>query len=271
MTVELFEILKAFVLGIVQGITEWLPISSTGHLILIEDIFNFKLSQEFVNTFFVLIQLGSIIAVIVLFFNKLNPFKADKKELNDTINLWFKIAVASIPTGIVGFLFEDQIDHLLYNSITVGLMLILYGIIFIFIDENNRKSKISDLSQITFKIALFIGLFQMLALIPGTSRSGATIIGALLLGTSRYVASEFSFFLAIPAMVVASAYKLIKAGFDFTNLEIIVLLVGTMTAFVVSMWAIKFLLDYIKKHDFKVFGYYRIVLGIIVLLFYLFV
>lgn len=268
---EIFEIIKAFILGIVQGITEWLPISSTGHLIIIEDLFKFNLSESFVNTFFVLIQLGSIMAVVVLFFNKLSPFKRDEKERAQTISLWFKIAVATIPAGVIGFLFEEQIDELLYNPITVAVMLIVYGIIFIILENRSIKPKTKELSQISYKLALGIGIFQMLALVPGTSRSGATIIGAVLLGTSRYIASEFSFFLAIPTMLGASAYKLLKVGFTFTSLEFMVLLVGTVTAFVVSLWAIKFLLDYIKNHDFKVFGYYRIILGLIVLLFYLFV
>lgn len=266
---EIFEIIKAFILGIVQGITEWLPISSTGHLIVIEDFLKFNLSEAFVNVFFVVIQLGSIIAVIVMFFKKLNPIKADKKERSDTINLWFKIAVATIPAGLIGFLFEEQIDKWLYNPITVAAMLIIYGVIFIVLEKRNRASKTNDLKDITYKLALGIGIFQMLALIPGTSRSGATIVGAVLLGSSRYVASEFSFFLAIPTMLGASAYKLLKVGIAFSSLEWMVLLVGSVTAFVVSLWAIKFLLDYIKKHDFKVFGYYRIALGIIVLLFYL--
>jgi undecaprenyl-diphosphatase len=268
---NLFEIIKAFILGIVQGITEWLPISSTGHLIIIEDLFKFNLSQTFVNTFFVVIQLGSIIAVVVLFFNKLNPFKRDVKERNETINLWFKIAIATIPAGIAGFLFEEQIDKLLYNPITVAIMLIIYGIIFIILENKNKEPKTNNLFQISYKLALGIGLFQMLALIPGTSRSGATIIGAILLGTSRYVASEFSFFLAIPTMLGASAYKLLKVGLSFSTLEVMVLIVGSVTAFVVSLWVIRFLLNYVKKHDFKVFGYYRIVLGLLVLLFHWFI
>ncbi|MDD2202845.1 MAG: undecaprenyl-diphosphate phosphatase [Bacilli bacterium] len=268
---EIFEIIKAFILGVVQGITEWLPISSTGHLIIIEDIFKFNLSDSFVNTFFVLIQLGSIIAVVVLFFKKLNPFKREEKERNDTINLWLKIAVATIPAGIAGFLFEEQIDTLLYNSVTVAIMLIFYGVIFILLESKNKKPLTTELPQISFKLALGIGLFQMLALVPGTSRSGATIIGAVFLGTSRYIASEFSFFLAIPTMLGASFYKLMKSGFVFSSLEIMVLVVGSITAFVVSLWAIKFLLDYIKNHDFKVFGYYRIILGLLVLFFYFFI
>lgn len=267
---DIFEIIKAVILGIVQGITEWLPISSTGHLILVEDMLKFQLSSTFISTFFVVIQLGSILAVVVLFFNKLNPIKKDKTERNKTVNLWFKIALATIPAGIVGFLFEDQIDKVLYNPFTVALMLIIYGIIFLILEKNNKKPKTNDLGEVTYKLALGIGLFQMLALIPGTSRSGATIIGAVFLGTSRYVASEFSFFLAIPIMLGASAYKLLKLGVAFSNFEWFILLVGSVTAFVVSLWAIKFLLDYIRKHDFKVFGYYRIVLGIIVLLFTIF-
>jgi undecaprenyl-diphosphatase len=263
---DLFEIIKAFILGIVQGITEWLPISSTGHLILVENIFKFNLSEEFVNTFFVVIQLGSILAVVALYFKKLNPFKREVKERNATINLWFKIAAATIPAGIIGFLFEDQIDKLLYNPLTVSLTLIIYGIIFIVLEKKVIKPDVTDLSHITYKLALGIGFFQMLALIPGTSRSGATIIGAIFLGTSRFVASEFSFFLAIPTMLGASAYKLLKVGLSFSSLEIMVLLVGSVTAFVVSMMAIKFLLNYIRKHDFKAFGYYRIVLGLLVLL-----
>jgi undecaprenyl-diphosphatase len=266
-----FEILKAFVLGVVQGITEWLPISSTGHLILVEKIFQFNLSEAFVNTFFVVIQLGSILAVLVLFFPKLNPIKRDREERNKIINLWLKIAVASIPAGLVGVLFADEIDELLYNPFVVALMLIIYGIIFIVLEKGHRKPNVDDLSKISFKLALGIGFFQMLALIPGTSRSGATIVGAVFLGTSRYIASEFSFFLAVPIMFAASGFKLLEMGLNFSNLELMVLLVGFMTAFVVSMWAINFLLDYIKKYDFKIFGYYRIILGIIVLLVYLFI
>jgi undecaprenyl-diphosphatase len=266
-----FEILKAFVLGVVQGITEWLPISSTGHLILVEKIFQFNLSEAFVNTFFVVIQLGSILAVLVLFFPKLNPIKRDREERNKIINLWLKIAVASIPAGLVGVLFADEIDELLYNPFVVALMLIIYGIIFIVLEKGHRKPNVDDLSKISFKLALGIGFFQMLALIPGTSRSGSTIVGAVFLGTSRYIASEFSFFLAVPIMFAASGFKLLEMGLNFSSLELMVLLVGFMTAFVVSMWAINFLLDYIKKYDFKIFGYYRIILGIIVLLVYLFI
>ena len=266
---DFIEIIKGFFLGIIQGITEWLPISSTGHLILFEDLLKFNLTEEFINTFFVVIQFGSIMAVVVLFFNKLNPFKKDKEERYSTISLWLKIAVATIPAGIIGFLFEEKIDTLLYNSLTVALMLILYGIIFIVLESRKKTPKIEDLSKISFKLALGIGLFQTLALIPGTSRSGATIVGAVFLGTSRYVASEFSFFLAIPIMFAASAYKMLKIGLSFTSLEIAVLVAGSLAAFFMSLWAIKFLLDYVKKHDFKLFGYYRIIVGLLVLLLYL--
>lgn len=266
---DILEIIKAIILGVVQGVTEWLPISSTGHLILFEDMLKFNLSESFVNVFLVVIQLGSIIAVIVLFFKKLNPIKANKQERNEIINLWFKIAVATIPAGLIGFLFEEQIDKWLYNPVTVAVMLIIYGIIFIILESLNKKPKTNDLKEITYRLALGIGTFQMLALIPGTSRSGATIVGAIILGTARYTASEFSFFLAIPTMLGASAYKLFKYGFNFNGFEWMILLVGSITAFIVSLWVIRFLLEYIKKHDFKVFGYYRIILGIIVLTLFL--
>ncbi|MDD3048852.1 MAG: undecaprenyl-diphosphate phosphatase [Bacilli bacterium] len=264
----IYEIIKAIILGIVQGITEWLPISSTGHLILFEDLLKLSFSESFISMFTTVIQLGSIMAVVVLFFNKLNPFspKKNKEEKKSTINLWLKIIVAIIPIGIIGTLFEDKIDALLYNAITVAIMLIIYGIIFLIIEKKNIKPTITDLAKISFKAALLIGLFQTLALIPGTSRSGATIVGALLLGTSRYVAAEFSFFLAIPTMLGASFIKLLKFGFNYTSLELIVLITGSVVAFLVSLFAIKFLLNYIKNHDFKPFGYYRIILGIIILL-----
>lgn len=266
---DFLEILKAFFLGIVQGVTEWLPISSTGHMIIIESIFKFNLSKTFVDTFFVLVQLGSIFAVIILFFNKLSPFKKDKQERNSIIMLWLKIAVATIPVVIVGFLFSDKIDSILYKPLPVAIMLIFYGLIFLIMEKIKKEPKINSMPEISFKLAFAMGIFQMLALVPGTSRSGATIIGAVFLGASRYVAAEFSFFLAIPSMVGASAYKLLKLGFAFNSLEIVVLLVGMITAFVVSLFVIKFLLGYIKKHDFKVFGYYRIILGLIIILFYL--
>lgn len=267
------EILKSIILGIVQGITEWLPVSSTGHLILFEELIKFKLSESFVSTFFVVTQLGSILAVIVLFFKKLNPIDPGKTQIQkkETISLWTKIIVATVPAGILGFLFDDFIEKTLYNPTTVSLTLIFYGVIFIIVERQNRKSKINDFTQLSYSTAVFIGLFQILALIPGTSRSGATIIGAVLLGTSRYIAAEFSFFLAIPIMIAASGYKLIKSGFDFTGIEWLALGVGAFVAFIVSIFAIKFLMDYIKKHDFKVFGYYRIVLGMLVLIYFYFI
>lgn len=271
---ELIEIIKSIILGIVQGITEWLPISSTGHLILAEEFIKLKLSASFLNTFFVVIQFGSILAVIVLFFSKLNPFDSSRArvERQETISLWFKIVVATVPAGIVGLLFDEIIGELLYNPTTVSLTLIIFGIAFIIVENRNKKEKIRAFNQLSYATALGIGLFQVLALIPGTSRSGATIIGAILLGTSRSIAAEFSFFLAIPIMIGASGVKLVKTGMAFTELEWIVLFTGSFVAFIVSIFAIKFLMSYIKKHDFKIFGYYRIVLGIVVLsYFYLFI
>jgi undecaprenyl-diphosphatase len=264
---EFIEILKAIILGVVQGITEWLPVSSTGHLILVEEFIKFKLSQSFVSTFFVVIQFGSIIAVIVLFFKKLNPLDSGKSEYEKkkTVSLWTKIIAASVPAGVVGFLFDDIIEKAMYNPTTVSLMLIGYGILFIVVESWNNKSRINDFTELSYAKAVCIGLFQMLALIPGTSRSGATIIGAVLLGTSRYIAAEFSFFLAVPVMLGASGYKLLKSGFVFNGVEWLALGTGSFVAFIVSLFAIKFLMDYIKKHDFKIFGYYRIVLGILVL------
>ncbi len=270
---ELAEIFKAIILGIVQGITEWLPVSSTGHLILVEEFIKFNLSQAFVSTFFVVIQFGSILAVIVLFFRKLNPLDSKKNsyQKRETFILWFKIAVASIPAGVIGFLFDDIIEEALYNPITVSLMLVVYGVLFILIENRHRRPRINELSQLSYITAFGIGLFQTLALIPGTSRSGATILGAVLIGTSRYIAAEFSFFLAIPVMIGASGYKLLKTGTDFSSIEWITLGIGSLVAFVVSLFAIKFLMDYIKKHDFKIFGYYRIALGILVLLYFSFI
>ena len=266
----MIEILKAVLLGIVQGITEWLPVSSTGHMILVDEFVKLNFSPTFISTFLVVIQFGSILAVLLIFFKKLNPFDSSKNkvEKKETLSLWAKVIVAVIPSGIIGILFEEDIDRLFFNSTTVALALIIYGVIMIVIENRNKKPAISDFSQVSFKLALGIGLFQCLALIPGTSRSGSTIIGATLLGASRYVAAEFSFFLAIPTMLGASLLKLLKAGFVFSGFEWLVLGVGSVVAFVVSVIVIKFFMDYIKKHDFKAFGYYRIVLGIIVLLYF---
>lgn len=275
--IEFIEILKVIFLGIVEGITEWLPISSTGHMILVDAFIKMNISEEFKEFFLVVIQLGAILAVVVLYFKKLFPFelkKIDGKNKivsnKDTWILWGKVLVACVPAGIIGLLFDDLLDKYLYNPLTVALMLIIYGILFIIVENRNKgkESKINSLKEITFKTALIIGVFQVLALIPGTSRSGATILGAILIGTSRNIAAEFTFFLAIPVMVGASLYKLLKfvmSGAIIAANEYIILAVGMITAFIVSILAIKFLMNYIKKNDFKSFGIYRIVLGILVL------
>ncbi|MFV0479455.1 MAG: undecaprenyl-diphosphate phosphatase [Anaerorhabdus sp.] len=269
---ELIEIVKALILGIVQGITEWLPISSTGHMILINDLFPMQVysditkNKEFVDMFLVVIQLGSILAVLLLYFNKLNPFKSNKKEQKETIKLWTKVLVAAVPAAIMGLLFDDWIDSVLYNSLTVAAMLILYGIGFLWVESRNNKVTTKTLGQLSYKMALMIGVFQILALIPGTSRSGATILGAVLLGCQRSVAAEFSFFLAIPMMFGASLIKLLKMKIALDGTGLLILLVGMITAFVVSIIAIKELMNYIRKKDFKIFGWYRIVLGVLILL-----
>ena len=274
----MIEILKAILFGIVEGITEWLPISSTGHMILLDEFINLNVSDNFYKLFEVIIQLGAILAVVVLYFNSIWPIKKNKKNKlvfdNKTLNLWGKILVACLPAAVIGLLLDDWLDEHLYNSIVVSLALIIYGVIFIVIESKNIGSrKTKKIEKITYKQSLLIGIFQLLALIPGTSRSGSTIIGGLLIGLERSVAAEFTFFLAIPVMAGASLLKLakyiLKVGFVFSGLEIAILLVATITAFVVSILVIKFLMYYIRKHDFKVFGYYRIVLGIIVLLYFL--
>lgn len=276
---EFIEILKVIILGIVEGITEWLPVSSTGHMILVDEFIKMDVSLAFKEMFFVVIQLGAIMAVVVIYWKKLFPFQkvqiADGKpriELNrDTMSLWFKVLIASLPAAIIGLPFDDKIDELFYNYQTVAVTLILYGIFFILVEYRNKNKRpiINYLSDLTYSTAVIIGIFQILALIPGTSRSGATIVGAMLIGVSRTVAAEFTFFLAIPVMFGASLLKLLKFGLVFTGSEIIVLTVGMVTAFVVSVLAIKFLMGYIKKHDFKVFGYYRIVLGLIVIAYFM--
>lgn len=268
----LIEFLKAILLGLVEGITEWLPVSSTGHLILLDEFIRLDQSDSFKEMFFVVIQLSAILAVVILYWKKLNPFSFHGRLTadRDTLILWSKILVSCIPAAIIGLLFDDQIDALFYNGQTVAATLILYGILFILVEKRNRnKTAITtDLKQVTYRIALIIGLFQLLALIPGTSRSGATIIGAMLIGTSRTVAAEFTFFLAIPVMFGASLVKLMKFGLDFTSSEIMILAVGMLISFVASILAIKFLMGYIKKHDFKVFGWYRIALGLVVALYF---
>ena len=274
---EFLEIIKAIILGIVEGITEWLPISSTGHMILVDEFLKLNVSEEFMEMFLVVIQLGAIFAVILLYWKKIFPFKFDNgiKIEKDTLIMWVKIVVACIPAAIVGLLFDDQLNALFYNPTTVAIMLIIFGILFIIIENYNKgkNPKINSLAEITYTVAIMIGLFQLIAAVfPGTSRSGATIVGALLIGVSRTVAAEFTFFLAIPVMFGASALKLVKfgiqTGFVMTGNELAILLVGSIVAFIVSILAIKFLMSYIKNNDFKVFGWYRIILGIIVLLYF---
>ena len=268
---EIIELLKVIFLGIVEGITEWLPISSTGHMILVDEFIKLKISIEFKEFFFVVIQLGAIMAVVFVFWKKLFPFNFSNNGngfiITSKFVLWMKIIVACLPAGIIGILFDDWFDKYFYNWQVVALMLIVYGVLFIVVENRNKnkKPKITSLEDLDFKTALMIGLIQVLAIIPGTSRSGATIIGAMLIGVSRYAATEFTFYLAIPVMFGASLVKLVKFGFDFTSNEILILLIGLVTAFLVSILAIKFLLGYIKKKDFKVFGYYRIALGILVI------
>ena len=270
---NVIEWLKVLLLGIVEGITEWLPISSTGHMILVNEFIHLNVSDAFMEMFLVVIQLGAILAVVVLYFGKLWPFTTPSKGWikKDTWSLWFKVLVAVLPAAIIGLPFDDKIDKLFYNYQTVAFTLILYGVLFIIIENYNkgRKPRVKSFKQLSYPMAVFIGVFQVLALIPGTSRSGATILGATLLGASRYVAAEFSFFLAIPVMFGASLLKLVKFGFHFTGTEAAILIVGMVTAFVVSVLAIKFLMGYIKKNDFKAFGYYRIVLGALVIVYFL--
>lgn len=271
----MIEFLKAVLFGIVEGITEWLPISSTGHMILLNEFVTLNVSEEFWEMFLVVIQLGAILAVVILFWNKIFPFNLkDKKKpfvKMDIMQMWFKIVVACIPAAVVGILFDDLLDKYLYNYVTVSLALIIFGIAFLIIEEKNKgkKAQICSLKDITWTTAALIGVFQLIAAIfPGTSRSGATIIGALLIGVSRTVAAEFTFFLAIPVMLGASLLKIVKFGFGFTAAEAGILLTGMIVAFLVSVFVIRFLMGYIKKHDFKVFGWYRIILGAFVLLYF---
>ena len=269
----MLEILKAILFGIVEGITEWLPVSSTGHMIILDEFVKLNCTPEFLEMFLVVIQLGAILAVILLFWNKIFPFQFKDKSKQviemDKIMLWLKIVVACIPAGMVVVLGLDEIcEEKFYHAVPVAIALIIFGIAFIVIERRNKgkSAQINSLEEITFKTAFMIGLFQLIAaLFPGTSRSGATIVGALLIGVSRTVSSEFTFFLAIPVMLGASLLKMLKFGFAFTGMEIAVLAVGTIVAFVVSVIVIKFLMDYIKKHDFQVFGWYRIVLGVVVI------
>lgn len=270
----MLDFIKVIILGIVEGITEWLPVSSTGHLILLGDLLAPSMTDSFMEMFNVVIQLGAIMAVVVIYFHKLNPFskKKSKKQKLLTWQMWIKVAIASVPAAVIGLIFNDIIDKLFYKPLPVAVMLIVYGVLFIIVESRNahKKPSVTKISQLSVSMLLWIGVFQMLALIPGTSRSGATIVGALLIGVSREVAAEFTFFLAIPVMFGASLLKLIKFGLAFSGAEFGLLMLGCVVSFVVSIFAIKFLMGYIKKNDFKVFGYYRIVLGGIIVVVTLF-
>lgn len=268
---SLSQIIVVLLLGIIEGITEWLPISSTGHMLLFDEIFTLEGSAEFKSMFFVVIQLGAILAVVVLYWSKLWPLERKEKKISfkkETLTLWLKTIIAIIPSGIVGILFDDWMESHLHTPLVISLALIIYGVLFIVIEKRNRNITpiTKSTNDITYPLALYVGLFQVLSLIPGTSRSGATIMGALLLGLDRTTAAEFSFFMGIPTMAGASLIKIMKFGFNFTSNEIITLLLGTVTAFVVSMAAIKFLISYIKKNDFTLFGVYRIILGLIIII-----
>ena len=272
--IKFLEILKVIVLGIVEGITEWLPVSSTGHMILFDELLKFNVTEEFKEMFLVVIQFGAIIAVIIQFWDKLWPFGIEKQQLvvkKSIFNMWFHVIVSCIPAIIVGLPFDDLINKYLYNYVVVALALIAFGVAFIYVENRNKgiKPKITSISQIDYKTALFIGLFQLIAAIfPGTSRSGATIVGALLLGVSRPVAAEYTFYLAVPVMAGASLLKLVKYGAHYTGAEVFYLLLGMAVAFAVSWVTIKFLMDFVKRHNFKIFGWYRIALGTVVLLFF---
>jgi len=273
MAVDFIEILKVIFLGIVEGITEWLPISSTGHMLLVDDFLQLNASEAFKEMFFVVIQLGAILAVVAMFWKKMFPFQFKDKQKPiikaETVSIWLKVAVACVPGAVVTILFDDYIEAHFHTPTVIALTLIIYGIAFIVIENWNKKRipRTEELSDVTYKTAFLIGLFQVLSIIPGTSRSGATIIGALLLGVSRVVAAEFTFFMAVPVMFGLSAIKMFKFGFEFSSGELLILLLGVAVAFIVSIFVIKFLMNFIKKHDFKVFGWYRIALGILVLIF----
>lgn len=267
------NILNAVVFGIVQGITEWLPISSTGHMILLDQFISLTSDKAFRDLFLVVIQFGSILAVVTLYFHKLNPFSPKKSaiEKRDTWAMWGKVLVGCVPAAVIGLLFDDLIMEKTYNWLVVAAALIVYGILFIVIESRNKEPKINAIGEMTYKTAAIIGLFQVLAMIPGTSRSGSTILGAVLIGTGRNVAAEFSFFLAVPVMFGASALEILKYFVEygmFSGTQWVILLTGMVTAYVVSVFAIKFLMDYIRRHDFKAFGYYRIILGVIVILYF---
>lgn len=273
---EWIEIFKAIILGIVQGITEWLPVSSTGHMILVDEFIQLSMTDTFKEIFFVVVQFGSILAVVLLYWKKIFPFNFNKKPFveKDIMIMWTKIALACVPAAIIGLKWDDQLNALFYNVQTVSIMLILFGILFIVVENHNKgkRPKVTNMNQVTYKMALIIGIFQVIAAVfPGTSRSGATIVGALLIGISREIAAEFTFFLAIPVMFGASLLKIVKLGLALKSFELLVLGVGTVVSFIVSVFVIKFLMAYIKKHDFKVFGWYRIILGIILLVYFFFI
>lgn len=277
------DIIKSIILGIIEGITEWLPISSTGHLIIADEFIKLGMTDEFMEMFNVVIQLGAILAVVVIFWNKMWPFTADKTKgynyitkgngliKKDVMDMWFKVIAAMLPTAIVGIPFDNYFEKHFHNWQVVSAALIVYGVLFIVIEKinKNRKPKVNSIPELSYKTALLIGCFQALSLIPGTSRSGSTILGAMILGVSRVAGAEFSFFLAVPVMFGASLIKLLKFGFTFTGMELAVLAVGMLTSFIVSVIAIKFLISYVRRHDFSLFGYYRIALGVIVIAYFL--
>lgn len=271
--ISLSELLKAILLGIVEGVTEWLPISSTGHMILVNELLQLDMSDAFKEMFFVVIQLGAILAVVLLYWKRLLPFSWHRglRVERDTFVMWLKIAVACLPAAIIGILWDDQLNALFYNYQTVAASLIVFGVLFLWVESRNqgRRSRINSIAEITWQVALLIGVFQVIAAIfPGTSRSGATIVGALLFGVARTAAAEFTFFLAVPVMFGASALKLLQFGLAFTGTEVVILLTASAVAFLVSLLSIRLLMGYIKRHDFRVFGWYRIVLGAIVLLYF---
>ncbi len=277
------DIIKSIILGIIEGITEWLPISSTGHLIIADEFIKLGMTDEFMEMFNVVIQLGAILAVVVIFWDKMWPFTADKTKgynyitkgngliKKDVMDMWFKVIAAMLPAAIVGIPFDNYFEKHFHNWQVVSAALIVYGVLFIVIEKinKNRKPKVNSIHELSYKTALLIGCFQALSLIPGTSRSGSTILGAMILGVSRVAGAEFSFFLAVPVMFGASLIKLLKFGFTFTGMELAVLAVGTLTSFIVSVIAIKFLISYVRRHDFSLFGYYRIALGVIVIAYFL--
>ncbi len=269
MDLSIIELIKVVILGVVEGLTEWLPVSSTGHMILVDEFIKLDVDKKFMDMFLVVIQLGAILAVVVLNFERLNPFSSWKtrQEKRETIDLWMKVVVACVPAAVIGLAFNDYMEEHFMNAPVVAFTLIFYGVLFIVIENYNkrRRPRVNRLERLDYKTALIIGMFQVLSLVPGTSRSGSTIIGGILFGTSRYVATEFTFFLAIPVMFGASFLKLVKFGFHYTGAEMLILVLGMATAFVVSIASIKFLLQYIKTNDFKAFGWYRIALGIVVL------